>query len=87
MHCVLPLPARSDVSSVMGLREEWLAKIDQQTEVQIDCAALETVSAAAAQLVLALAKSLATVGGTVSIIHLKEAQREDFALLGLKEFI
>jgi anti-anti-sigma regulatory factor len=87
MPTMLTFPTKADVSCVAGLREEWLSDLDAQHPVQIDCSGLETMSAAAAQLVLSLAKTMQAHGGSVKLTKVGEALREDFVLLGLQEFI
>ena len=69
------------------LREEWLARMENHTSAEIDCSAVEVVTAAAAQLVLSLAKGLHAQGGNVTLTHVSAALREDLLLLGLKEFL
>lgn len=88
MTCTtLAFPARCDVMAVSSLREAWLAALSGHTQrVEINCSAIETMTAAAAQLVFSLHKMLISVGGMMALTHLSPMLREDFRLLGLSDF-
>jgi len=73
--------------AVASLRQEWLTQMENNTHAQISCAGVEVMTAAAAQLVVSLAKGLSAVGGSVVLTQLSPALREDFLLLGLTEFL
>ena len=87
MHCQLRFPAKADMTSVGSLRQEWLTQMENNIHAQISCAGVEVMTAAAAQLVVSLGKTLGAVGGSVVLTQLSPALREDFILLGLTEFL
>ena len=87
MPCHLTFPAKADMMCVAALREEWLAGIENHSHAHIDCSALEVITAAAAQLVVSLSKGLGAVGGSVKLVEVSPALREDFLLLGLTDFL
>ena len=87
MPCQLVFPARADMSSVASLREEWLSKIEGHRHAKISCAQVELITAATAQMVVALGKALHASGGAVSLVDVSPALREDLMLLGLTHYI
>ena len=86
MPCTLTLPPKADVMRVVALREEWIASIGQENQVEIECVGVETMTAAAAQLVLCLNKSLNAAGGALSLMSASASLQADFTLLGLAAF-
>ena len=87
MPCQLAFPACADMSRVASLREEWLAKIEGHQHAKISCAQLELITAAMAQMVVALGKGLHALGGSVSLVDVSPALREDLMFLGLTHYI
>ena len=86
MPCSLSLPPKADVMRVVALREEWIASIGQEHQVEVQCAGVETMTAAAAQLLLCLNKSLSAAGGSLSLMAASDTLRADLTLLGLATF-
>jgi anti-anti-sigma factor len=87
MPCQLQFPVRADMHCVAALREQWLAQMETHTYAEVNCAQVEVMTAAGAQLVVALAKRLEAVGGSVVLVQASPALAEDFSLLGLTEFL
>lgn len=87
MTIAIALPAKIDVAAATALRAEWLANVSSQSEVGMDCAALESFSAAGAQLIVSLAAMLKLAGGSVRLKNVSPSLREDLMLLGLPEYI
>jgi anti-anti-sigma regulatory factor len=87
MTCQLTFPAKADMGSVSALREDWLSKMDGHSHIHINCARVEVMTAAAAQLVVALARMLNATRGEVVLTQVPEALREDLRLLGLTDYL
>ncbi len=87
MPTTLAFPSKADMMCVGALREDWLSALNGHSDVAIDCSVVTTISAAAAQLVFSLAKTMQSQGGSVKLMHVSDMLRDDFILLGLQEFI
>ncbi len=86
-HFTLTLPPRMDVSQASTLREEWLKTIPENSDVFLDCAAAEFISAAGLQLILALEVMQKHSGRNLFISRASDSSRKDFAQLGFPTFI
>jgi anti-anti-sigma regulatory factor len=87
MSCRISFPARLDVASVAALREEWLPQVNGQSLIEIDCAALELMSASAGQMIVAVSVAATAASGEVTLVNVAQPLRDDLMLLGLSNYL
>jgi len=81
------LQPRVDILAASELHVELIKAIAANQEIVLDCSDVEVLSAAAAQLFFATAKSLEASGRAVQFQHVSQAFKSDLATLGLTELI
>lgn len=82
----LKLPSRLDVASATALREEWV-HTPHNTDLELDASALDVISAAGMQLLVALARKQKSAGHRLILTHLSETKQAECKLLGFTAFI
>jgi anti-anti-sigma regulatory factor len=85
MDITVKLPPVIDTSSVHALHAEWLRHIEAHQEIILDCAAVEVLGAAGAQLIVSLSKTQQTSGLPLKLNNVSQAMIDDLATLGLVE--
>lgn len=78
------LPANLDMTALEDLKDNLLARVDQP-ELTLNASAVERLSTAAIQLILAAAKTMEAAGGTLNITKPSEAVEHIFSQLGLTQ--
>lgn len=84
MSAALTCPRALDIASVVGLRDEWLAVSPYPAQLVVDCSAVEMVSGAGGQFLLAYHKLLDASGSTLVLQGMSERMHEDLCLLGMQ---